>query len=212
MKKYFDKNGTEIKAGMVLKFSKTVIERVYDIETIHGADLGISVSNEAYMRNHNIPESEREFVSLSQYGPLLQNAEVIANIHDGELCVLIELDYKGYYQRFAFLPEEFAEAFPEPWADMGNTIEAGHEDSYTVRPLVHIWYRATYVNDHVWNEFFTNMTDGIPESDVEENNLATVELHECKALQYAVEETTRKAGLGSEFIRNFEVQYAQLYR
>lgn len=131
-----------------------------------------------------------------------ENNQITASDVTGKKCVLVELDYKGSYQRFALLPEEFAEAFPELWDELYRTLDNVDSDSYTIRPLVHIWYRVAKVNDVRWDTFFSDMEDGLPESDVESDNLAIVDLTECKALRCAVEETIKKVGLEDDFIRN----------
>lgn len=72
--KYFDKNGIEIKAGMTLLMIDGTTELVYDTTDGDGkADIGISASNEDYLRNH--PDAHREFYSLSSID--LRNAEVL---------------------------------------------------------------------------------------------------------------------------------------
>ena len=71
--KYFDKNGIEIKAGMTLLMSNGTTELVYDTTDSDGnLDLGISASNEDFLRKH--PGSCREYYSLSSV--CLENVEV----------------------------------------------------------------------------------------------------------------------------------------
>lgn len=86
-------------------------------------------------------------------------------------AIIVELDYKGQYKRFAMTEEEFRRVFPtSPLED------AEDGDSDTIRPLVHIWYRSNIeVGGDVWNTFFTDMEDGLPESDIESGNLAYVD-------------------------------------
>ena len=65
---YVDKNGEEIKAGMLLRFSDGSLERVYKTSGRFGEDdLGINASNEAYMKAHGIPEEFREYYSLNNF-------------------------------------------------------------------------------------------------------------------------------------------------
>ena len=65
---YKDKNGEEIKAGMMLRFSDGSIEKVYETTNMNGdPDLGINASNEAYMEAHGIPEEFREYYSLDNF-------------------------------------------------------------------------------------------------------------------------------------------------
>lgn len=61
--KYVDRNGVEIKGGMLLRMSDGSIERVYETTDSNGnPDLGISATNEDYLRRH--PDAPREYYSL----------------------------------------------------------------------------------------------------------------------------------------------------
>lgn len=72
---YRDKNGVQILPGMQLRFPDGSVEKVYATMDSEGKpDLGINASNEAYMRNHGVPEAEREFYSLASVG--VRDAEV----------------------------------------------------------------------------------------------------------------------------------------
>lgn len=80
-------------------------------------------------------------------------------------AILVERDYKGEYERFALTPEEFQKEFPETYRKFGPITKA---DSDTLRPLVHIWFQPCTVNDHNWEKFFTDMQDGLYESDIDQ--------------------------------------------
>ena len=87
---------------------------------------------------------------------------------DNRTVVLVEEDYKGEYARFALTPEEFLLLFqsaPSP---------SGVGDCYTLRPMAHIWYCSATVGSDDWRYFFTDMADGLSESDVENGNLAYI--------------------------------------
>ena len=61
---YYDRNGNEIKPGMQLVFANGRTELVYETMDQNGQpDLGISATNEAFLKNH--PDWEQEFYSLS---------------------------------------------------------------------------------------------------------------------------------------------------
>ena len=61
---YYDRNGNEIKPGMQLIFANGRTELVYETMDQNGQpDLGISATNEAFLKNH--PDWEQEFYSLS---------------------------------------------------------------------------------------------------------------------------------------------------
>lgn len=63
---YVDRNGVEIKAGMLLRMSDGTTELVYDTTDSDGnPDLGINASNEDFLCNH--PDACREYYSLSNY-------------------------------------------------------------------------------------------------------------------------------------------------
>ena len=61
---YYDRNGNEIKPGMQLVFANGRTELVYETMDQNGQpDLGISATNEAFLKNHL--DWEQEFYSLS---------------------------------------------------------------------------------------------------------------------------------------------------
>ena len=84
-------------------------------------------------------------------------------------AVTVELDYKGTYSRFALTEKAFCEKFNLKATEKGN--------SHTIRPMVHIYYKLTEVNSEYWNRFFKDMTYELPISDLENNNLAVVDLN-----------------------------------
>lgn len=64
--KYIDWQGHEIKEGMLICIGDDAPERVYACSTQDGEeDLGISASNEAYLKLH--PDAPREYYSLSNF-------------------------------------------------------------------------------------------------------------------------------------------------
>lgn len=86
-------------------------------------------------------------------------------------AIIVELDYKGYYKRFAMTEEEFRAVFPNSPLD---DAEDGTSD--TLRPLVHIWYAIDVeVGGSLWRDFFTDMAWELPESDIKNGNLAYVD-------------------------------------
>lgn len=87
-------------------------------------------------------------------------------------CVLIEIDNKGNYFRFALTPNEFNQQYRRPRPDIPEAIEAG--DTYTLRPMVHMWYMLTGVGSTEWCNFFTDLTWGLPQSDIDDGNIAYV--------------------------------------
>lgn len=88
-------------------------------------------------------------------------------------AIIIEEDYKGFYERFALTHEDFADTFPDspaPTRDWGSD---------TLRPLVHISYTETEIDSPLWKTFFTDMAWELPDSDIEKGNLAYVLNAQC---------------------------------
>lgn len=69
-RQYFDKNGKEIKAGMIIMDSEGNKEAVYDL----GEDLGLNASNERYLETH--PDVTREYYPLYQFS-LREDWEIV---------------------------------------------------------------------------------------------------------------------------------------
>ena len=89
-----------------------------------------------------------------------------------EKAILVERDYKGEYERFAFTEKEFEREFPE-------TVKKGEwpimeADTDTIAPLVHIWFCPVEIGSELWNQFFMDMSWELPESDFENGNLAYI--------------------------------------
>lgn len=95
-------------------------------------------------------------------------------------AILVEMDYKGYYERFALTPEEFEKEFPETFKRFAP-IEV--ENSDTIKSLVHIWFEPCVVGDDAWECHFTDMARGLPESDIAAGNLAYVDYNQVQSLE-----------------------------
>ena len=87
-------------------------------------------------------------------------------------AILIERDYKGIYERFALTSDEFMNVFPETAKKCSWPLQMA--DSDTIQPLVHIWFCPCFIGDDQWNRFFTDMTFGLPYSDINSGNLAFI--------------------------------------
>lgn len=99
-------------------------------------------------------------------------------------AVIIELDYKGSYSRFALTQDEFDQLYRKERPDIDAPTTGG--DSYTCRPLVHIWYCLTEIGGNEWNSFFTDMLWGLPQGDIETDNRAEIDLDECLSLKETI--------------------------
>ena len=95
-------------------------------------------------------------------------------------AVLIELDYKASYSRFALTVEEFQQEFPRTFQRFGPLTKA---NTNTLRPMVHIWFAPCLVYDELWNKFFSDMSYGLPESDIAERNYAWIDTDRCGLLR-----------------------------
>lgn len=83
--------------------------------------------------------------------------------------VIVELNNKGYFSRFAITREEFKKKYPK-------AIEPKEEwKDYQIRPMVFLDYRMVRIGDAIWNTFFTDLFWGLSESDIESGNLATID-------------------------------------
>lgn len=103
-------------------------------------------------------------------------------------AILLERDYKGEYERFALTPEEFNKAF-RSFLAKGMPAPTTYGDSYTLQPLVHLWYCVAEVGGEKWNNFFTDMSWGMSESDIENGNLAYIREEFLLSLKVQVLET-----------------------
>lgn len=97
-------------------------------------------------------------------------------------AVIIEENYKGYYKRYALTPDEFYSEFENRLKeDMPYPDEVPM--NYTLRPMVHLWYKKTQIASNEWNNFFTNMAWGLSDSDIEDGNLAYIAENEFISLK-----------------------------
>ena len=118
-----------------------------------------------------------------------------AKISQPKMAVIIEIDYKGSYERFALTPDEFSEEF-KYYIPRGMSKPTSEGSTFTLRPLVHAWYMLTEVGSLTWNEFFTERACGLPESDERSGNHAYISLDDTLSLKEDVE----KLILGKEQI------------
>lgn len=102
-------------------------------------------------------------------------------------AILIEMDYKGCYKRYALTQVEFKARYPNVIEHFGSPTANGYSD--TLKPFVHIWCKQETINSSFWHAFFTDMKWGLPLSDIENNNLAYVDIDECDALKSIVQKT-----------------------
>lgn len=89
-------------------------------------------------------------------------------------ALMVELDYKGEYIRYALTKKDFKERFPEVNVDL---IAKG--DSTTIRPLVHLWAKETNIGSREWMKFFTDMFYGLCDGDIKTGNRAYIDEGAC---------------------------------
>lgn len=97
--------------------------------------------------------------------------------------ILVEQDYKGEYERFALTVDEFREEYPETYAAFGPFEGENSFGADTIKPLVHIWFQSCTVGDENWTKFFSDMEMGLPQSDIDNGNLATIRLDQFGELK-----------------------------
>lgn len=105
-----------------------------------------------------------------------------------EPVVIVQLDYKASYNRYALTLQEFYEEFENRLEeDMPGPSE--QSTSYTLRPMIHVWYELVEIGNPHWEKFFTDMEDGLPESDIKGGNLAHIDFENLKSLKDVVIDT-----------------------
>lgn len=129
------------------------------------------------------------YYKLQCYENLEEEGRIIIIIP--QYAVLIEQDYKGCYERYALTLEEFRNDFERFLDDMLPPTNT-EGNIYTIRPGVHLWYKQTTIGSPEWDEFFTDMTSGLPNSDINSGNLAHVEYEYMNKLIGEVRETIYK--------------------
>lgn len=95
------------------------------------------------------------------------------NIYEKEKAIIVEQDYKDYYGRFALTREEFEDSYPETYEAFKDKMDVANTD--TIKPLVHIWFKEVEIDSDEWNTFFTDMEEGLPDSDIESGNTAYID-------------------------------------
>lgn len=111
------------------------------------------------------------------------------NDNNAAKAVIIECDYKGSYYRYALTQKEFREEYTDIRSDIPEPDEDAQ--SFTTRPMVHIWYKLCGIYSDEFTTFFTDMTWGLCQSDIDNGNLAVVNLEECKSLRTRVSEVAK---------------------
>ena len=97
----------------------------------------------------------------------------VSRREDGILAVIVELDNGGTYTRYALTLGDFHNKF-EKYLKEGMPEPSYDGQTFTLRLFTHIWYQAVKINSCEWQEFFTDMEDGLPHSDIAAGNYASV--------------------------------------
>lgn len=100
-------------------------------------------------------------------------------------AVLMERDYKGCIERFALTPLEFEKEYASARPDMPKPQDGGC--AWCIRPMVYLWYALTDIGSQMWNTFFTDMTWGQTEGDIESGNLPSLAPHLAESLRGEIE-------------------------
>lgn len=82
-----------------------------------------------------------------------------------ENLVMVERDYKGYYERGITTIDDFQLEYPD------SGIPCIDSDTDTLRPMVHIWYKCPKSEDEI-DTFLSDMEEGLPQCDIDSGNIA----------------------------------------
>ena len=117
------------------------------------------------------------FSSDAALGAVKALEDIAKDLESKNKAFIVELDYKGTYERFALTENDFKLEYPD--TDIDRVREG---DTDTIAPLVHIWAKEVTVGDNDWKDHFTDMENGLPDSDIENGNLAYVNFDKCSAV------------------------------
>lgn len=123
--------------------------------------------------------------------------------YEKEICpkaILVERDYKGEYERFALTPEEFTAEYGEFMASQGAPIMVW--DNITIKPMVHISCSLASVGSEKWERFFSDMADGLSESDIKNGNLAEIRYDFMQSLKKYLPVTVPELGAEAPSLEN----------
>lgn len=90
-------------------------------------------------------------------------------------AILIERDYKGSFERYALTLHEFETKFADELLE-GMPAPFPEAQSWTLSPLVHMWYIEAETESPFWETFFTDMAWGLSDTDIININYAEVRI------------------------------------
>lgn len=90
-------------------------------------------------------------------------------------AILIERDYKGSFERYALTIHEFKTRFADELSE-GMPAPYPEAQTWTLSPLVHMWYMEAETESPFWETFFTDMAWGLSDTDIIDNNYAEVRI------------------------------------
>lgn len=169
---------------MVLRFENSigVIRDIAEVSSKEDAFAEI----QKFLSDHNYKSYYTRHWNENPYHTIYDVGSWSEFFHLVTPCVLVEIDHKGSYGRFALTPNEFEERYRKAHPSMPKAHADG--TTYTLRPLVHIWYEYTDVGSTDWCNFFTDMEYGLPQTDIDEGNAASVLKDEFGELRSTWEE------------------------
>lgn len=97
-------------------------------------------------------------------------------------AILVERNYKGELERFALTTEEFKEEYCV-YSPVLARLSLETSGSFTLSPMVHIWYQPAEVGSDTWNRFFTDMTWGLSQGDLDNKNYAFIREDRMRSLK-----------------------------
>lgn len=139
--------------------------------------------------DNEIENTNRRIIEIQEQEEAEKAFEEHYNYQSGkEKAFIVQLDYKGNYSRFALTEEDFKKEYPE--TDIERLREG---DTDTLRPMVHIWATETTVLSDEWYSFFGDMTKDLPQSDIDNDNIAYIDYDSCSDVLKAFVERAENA-------------------
>ena len=131
------------------------------------------------------------FSSDTALGAAKALEDIAKGLESKNKVFIVELDDSGNYERFALTESDFKLEYPD--TDIDRMRDG---DTDTLKPFTHIWAKEVTIGDDDWKAHFTDMEQGLPDSDIENGNLAYVNYFKCSS---ALEESVRETAFHLEF-------------
>lgn len=131
------------------------------------------------------------FSSDTALGAAKALEDIAKGLESKNKVFIVELDDSGNYERFALTESDFKLEYPD--TDIDRMRDG---DTDTLKPFTHIWAKEVTIGDDDWKAHFTDMEQGLPDSDIEDGNLAYVNYFKCSSV---LEESVRETAFHLDF-------------